>query len=505
MVSLSLERAPEPGRQQVALIAAALLPLVLFAWSGSLPLDNDALYADVARNMLRTGDLLDPNIHGVPFLDKPPLFFWVLAASQALLGDNIFALRLPALLAGLLTVWLVYRAARAGNGPYAGLVAAGTLLGTPLWLEYARRVYMEVPVGLCVLASVLAFERARGALQRGERAGAAFALAGTFLGLGFMVKSLVGLFGGIGFAAWLLLETRGRALADRRLWAGAAISAALAFAIAAPWHIQQLLSQRELFLEFTWRLHVEQQVLSAQPWSTGPVWFYLEVFALQQPLFGIVTLAGGALLVLRMRRGKETAPLDRLVAVTGLTMLLVLSVSETKKDLYLIPLAPLSALLFGRQLAALSHTLVRRCLAAVVPLGLLLDVPLWDPSGSALRGAAPLVPSALAARDASRPGAPLHVVDLYFVASQYYSERRAISVFTQPGPERLTGHIPYIRHGHNMRDVPLPELPSTMRAAGGLWLLPAAIFGALRDTPQLPLAVLHRDAGFVLVRAEQAR
>jgi hypothetical protein len=53
--------------------------------------------------------------------------------------------------------------------------------------------------------------------------------------------------------------------------------------------------------------------------------------------------------------------------------------------------------------------------------------------------------------------------------------------------------------------VPLPDLPSTMRAAGGLRLLAAALFGALRDTPRLPLAVLRRDAGFVLVRAGQAR
>jgi hypothetical protein len=53
--------------------------------------------------------------------------------------------------------------------------------------------------------------------------------------------------------------------------------------------------------------------------------------------------------------------------------------------------------------------------------------------------------------------------------------------------------------------VPLPALPSTLRASSGLWLFPAKLFESLRDMPQqLPLAVVHRDASFVLVRVEQA-
>jgi 4-amino-4-deoxy-L-arabinose transferase-like glycosyltransferase len=506
---------PVPGRWFAAVAAFVVVFLGLFTWSGSLPLDNDVLYADVARTMLRSGDWLNPNIHGVPFLDKPPLQFWLIAASEALWGDTTFGLRFPTVMTGVATAILVFWAAARMPGSertrlVSGVVAVMALLGTPLWFEYARRVYMEVPVGLFSFAATLAFGAAHELLnepggsvrQDGKQRSAlgAFALAGLFLGLGFMAKSLVGLFPAIGFSVWILLETRGRALLSRELWVGAAVTVVVLLLVAGPWHVQQLLTQRDIFLEFTWKLHVEQQVLSAQPWSTGPAWFYLAVLARDAPLFGLVLLCGWGLLLVRVLRKESTYALDRLVAVTGLVMFVVLSASATKKDLYLVPLVPVAALLFGRQVASLESVILRRSLAAAAALGLLLDVPLLDPSGPILQGASVLVPSATAARDHSTPDETLHTVNLYFVASQYYAERRAVSVFTETGPAAMTGHIPYIKHGHNMRDVPTPELPRVMREERGLWLMPSGVMDELQRVPGLGLEVLYRESGLVLAR-----
>lgn len=492
----------------VAFLVVAMLGL--FTWSGSLPLDNDALYADVARTMRESWDYLNPNIHGVPFLDKPPLQFWMVAVSQGVFGDNAFALRLPTVLTGVATALVVFLAAAGGAernqgaARLGGVLAVIALLGTPLWFEYARRVYMEVPVGLFTLAATVAFGRAFDAMQKGESSLRDYALAGLFLGLGFMSKSLVGLFPAIGFSVWILIESRGRVLLSRDLWLGAVVTALVLLAVAAPWHLQQLLTNREVFLEFTWKLHVEQQVLSAQPWSTGPAWFYLVILARDAPLFGVVLLSGWGMLLLRVLRKEHTDSLDRLLAVTGLAIFVVLSASATKKDLYLVPLVPIAALLFGRQVAVLESVMVRRALTAVASVGLLLDLPLLDPSGPSLQGASLLVPSALVARERSREDETLHTVDLYFVASQYYAKRRTVSVFTQPGPQALTAHIPYIKHGDNMRDVSLPDLPSVMLEEGGLWLLPAGLLDVVRQVPGAVSRVLHEEPDLVLLRAGSA-
>jgi len=207
---------------QALVLSAAAAWLLAFAWVGALPLDNDALYADVGRTMLRTGDWLNPRIHGVPFLDKPPLFYWMMAAVQAMFSDWILTLRLPAILCAWVTALLAFDAARRPNGnTVAGMLAVLFLLGNAIWFEYARRVYMEVPVTLFVFGSSLALLQAWRHSCEGRSYLGWYALAGVLTGAGFMLKSLVGLFAVIGFAVWLLIETRAKALANARVWLGA--------------------------------------------------------------------------------------------------------------------------------------------------------------------------------------------------------------------------------------------------------------------------------------------
>jgi 4-amino-4-deoxy-L-arabinose transferase-like glycosyltransferase len=165
---------------------AALALLATPLWVGALPLDNDALYADVARTMLRSGDFLNPSIHGVPFLDKPPAFFWLLAAAQQLLGSSVFVLRLPAAISGALIATLVYLAAAAPRTRAVAITASLLLLGMPLFVEYSRRVYMETPVAACVLFALLCFDRGFRNARDGRRAWPSYAAAGALVGAGFM-------------------------------------------------------------------------------------------------------------------------------------------------------------------------------------------------------------------------------------------------------------------------------------------------------------------------------
>lgn len=484
----------------VPLVLAVAL-LCAFTWTGSLPLDNDPLYADVARTMVRTGDFLNPRIHGVPFLDKPPLYFWCIAVCTSLFGDGIFALRLSSVLSGVLTALLVGVAADRGKGLAPG-VAVAALLGSPLWFEYARRVYMEVPVGLCVLASLLALERAfRPDLSAGQRRSWAL-LGGLGLGLGFMIKSLVGLFPALAVGVWALLESRGRVVLDRTAWITAGLAGLVLAVIALPWHVYQLRTQRDIFLEFTWKLHVEQQLLSAQPWSTGPAWFYLRVLLEQLPLFGLMTFSALCVVATRLMRGSRIERLDRLLAVSIIVILAGLSVAETKKDLYLIPMVPITALLFARQIETVDRAVLRRSLVGVGVGSLLLDAPLVDPGGSTLQGASMLVPSARAARMHGAAGEPLYLVNLYFPTTQYYSEMRAISIFTQPGPAQMTSHIPYIRHGGNMIEMREMEIAQKI-GQGGLWIVPQAVFFSIQSQVEAPITVLHRDRFFVLARSQR--
>ena len=121
----------------VALLIMAAV-VYLFTASGRAILDDgDALYSHVAQNMSATGDWVTPYANGVRFLDKPPMLYWLTAASLYVFGVTEFAVRFPAACAVVATALLLFFLGRKAGGPFAGFAAgsvfafcAGTFLFT---------------------------------------------------------------------------------------------------------------------------------------------------------------------------------------------------------------------------------------------------------------------------------------------------------------------------------------------------------------------------------------
>lgn len=78
--------------------------LSFFAHLGNLPLfdADEGAYSEVTREMLVNNDFTSALLNDIPFFHKPPLFFWIQAASIKILGLTEFALRLPSALAAFL-------------------------------------------------------------------------------------------------------------------------------------------------------------------------------------------------------------------------------------------------------------------------------------------------------------------------------------------------------------------------------------------------------------------
>jgi 4-amino-4-deoxy-L-arabinose transferase-like glycosyltransferase len=86
-------------------------------------------------------------------LDKPPLGFWVQALSAYFLGVTGFALALPNAIAGVFSVFLVYKLVRRPFGPWAGLAAALVLAIMPVAISTERNNTID---GLLVFVLLLA-------------------------------------------------------------------------------------------------------------------------------------------------------------------------------------------------------------------------------------------------------------------------------------------------------------------------------------------------------------
>ncbi|MBI2821872.1 MAG: glycosyltransferase family 39 protein [Acidobacteria bacterium] len=99
---------------------------------------DEPRYARVAEEMWRSGDYIIPRLHGKPWLEKPPLYYWLSAACYALFGVSEASARLPSALAAagsvLLLWWVVRKIADADTALLAALVASTA----PLFFIFGR-------------------------------------------------------------------------------------------------------------------------------------------------------------------------------------------------------------------------------------------------------------------------------------------------------------------------------------------------------------------------------
>jgi 4-amino-4-deoxy-L-arabinose transferase-like glycosyltransferase len=200
------------------------------AFSPALLDDADSTHAEAAREMALTGDYVTLHVHGVRYLEKAPLPYWLVAVSYRLLGVNELATRLPTVLAMLLlSVLGVQWAERAFGGHssiYAGLFVA-TAAGPFL---FTRIMIPEALLSLLIAAALYFFFTALTGRGPAWRWYAGYAL----LGLGVLAKGLVALvFVGATALLYLIVSSEWRRWREFRLFSGLLVL----FAVAAPWHI----------------------------------------------------------------------------------------------------------------------------------------------------------------------------------------------------------------------------------------------------------------------------
>src|SRR6476659_9589881 len=106
--TLSVEPLPAYTKEQpsirlyfaVVLLASAVY-LACIVSPPSLMDDVDAVQAQIARNMLSSGDWVTARLDGVPYLEKAPLIYWLIAGAYEIFGVSDWAARLPVALAAI--------------------------------------------------------------------------------------------------------------------------------------------------------------------------------------------------------------------------------------------------------------------------------------------------------------------------------------------------------------------------------------------------------------------
>src|SRR5690349_10840581 len=136
-------RGAEPSRnlryQLIVAAVAAVIFLGCIVSPPSLMDDVDAVQAQIARNMLQSGDWVTARLDGVAYLEKSPLKYWMIAVSFMVFGAHDWAARIPIALGTVILCWLVARFGIWAFGARAGLWA-GLVMATSIGLFLFTRI-----------------------------------------------------------------------------------------------------------------------------------------------------------------------------------------------------------------------------------------------------------------------------------------------------------------------------------------------------------------------------
>src|SRR3954469_2750606 len=95
-----------PLDEIIVISFAAVIYLGCIVSPPSLMDDVDAVQAQIARNMLASGDWVSARLDGVLYLEKAPLIYWLIALSYKIFGASDWVARIPVALSAVMLAWL---------------------------------------------------------------------------------------------------------------------------------------------------------------------------------------------------------------------------------------------------------------------------------------------------------------------------------------------------------------------------------------------------------------
>lgn len=323
----------------------AKVGLIAFVWlaalAGARPLllPDEGRYVGVAWEMLRSGDWSTPTLDGLPYFHKPPLFYWVTAASMALFGAGDWAARAAPLLGAWAGAMATFVFVCRWWGVRLASLALSALLAMPLFYLAAQFANLDMLVAGCITATIVLLAHAALSFESGIEHRPALIAGYAAAALGLLAKGLIGvLFPVLVVGGWLVLEKRWRTL-----WALLSLPGALVCAgIAAPWFIV-MQARFPGFLDYFFIVQHFKRFATGGFNNVQPWWFFVAVLA----LLSLPWLAWLRPHVVRDGLSDPTRrSLRRLMWLWAGTVVVFFSLPQSKLIGYILPaLPPLAVLL----------------------------------------------------------------------------------------------------------------------------------------------------------------
>jgi 4-amino-4-deoxy-L-arabinose transferase-like glycosyltransferase len=335
-----------------AIVALALAVCMLHLGSFGLWEPDEARYAEIAREMLQSGNLLVPHLNYVAYVEKPPLLYWLTTLSFRIFGVSEFAARLPVALSAIAGILATYFFALRAFGRRHALLAAAVLTTTPLYALMAQ--VLTTDMTLTALITIATFSLYLHWLEGGRWCWLAY----VAMGLAVMTKGPVGAALPIlSILIWLALK---RELAGAIAKFRAVPGIILMILIAAPWFIAMTIREPG-FANFYFVGEHIRRVFETDYSHSEAFYFYIPVLA--------IGLLPWSLLVpfLTWRAAAVRNPARSFCLVAASVTVVAFSCASAKLIPYVLPAVPPLAVLIADGLVSLAWPAAESRAALRVP------------------------------------------------------------------------------------------------------------------------------------------
>lgn len=327
----ALPRRRFPASHFLLLLVAAFW--LFFAGLGRLSLiePDEGRNAEVAREMLVKGDWVVPHFDGFAYLDKPPVYFWLEAATFKLGGLSEATARFPSALAALGTMLLVWFLARRMFGDFAGLYAGIIFATSPLVVIFAREVIFDMTLTFFVAAAMLCYWLGEASAGRRRLWDVLFFAA---MGVATLTKGPVGfLLPILSITVYQALRGKLRSLKELHWRVGVATF----LAVALPWFIAVCLRHPDFPRYAFWEESL-QRFATGHSHRSGPLYYYVLIYLAGFLPWSFFLLYAALKRAKRWKalREERHAPVLFLLSWAGV-IFVFFSFSESKLPGYLLP------------------------------------------------------------------------------------------------------------------------------------------------------------------------
>jgi 4-amino-4-deoxy-L-arabinose transferase-like glycosyltransferase len=288
------------------------------------------------------------------YTDKPILYFWLVLIAAKVVGSvNEWSVRLPVAFGGVGFVLTTYYLGRDFFSPRIGLLAA-VMLATSVRVIWEAR-WAHIDTLFCFFFLLSIYYAARAVLGKGDRK--EILLAYVFMGFATLAKGLIGVvLPALLLVGFVLVRRDWRMILDGKLHLGIPIF----FAIVAPWvYLVNSATDGKWLSDFIYIHHFQRY--TAGTGHRQPFYYYLTTLPVDFLPWTI--FVAPALFAYRDYRSLLADPTKLFLLLWFSVVFVFFSASDTKRDLYLIPLLPVIAVFIAHYMDNLA--------AAQLPQGML--------------------------------------------------------------------------------------------------------------------------------------